>query len=201
MSRRQLVPYWASSLVLVFFWIGQAASDEPERPASSQTCGSQVADQDATTPEKTATECDDSNPATEDKCVAGKCLSEPVVACPCASEFTAAVAAYNARPDAPLTAWLGCNDEVAGVGGLIGYATKASPAPPGSLTVILVARGRWSYGHGIARSCEAWTYDGLAGDWGRPPLGEPTHGRYSKISQKEVLACAALIRTTAVCPS
>lgn len=127
--------------------------------------------------------------------------SNPVVSCPCASEFTAAVAEYNEKAGEPLTAWLACSNEVAGVGGLIGYATKASPDPPGSLTVILVSRGRWSYGRGIARACEAWTYNGLAGDWGRPPLGEPTHGGHSKISQSEVLACEALIRTTAVCPN
>lgn len=138
------------------------------------------------------TTSDDSDPATEDK---------PVASCPCASEFAAAVAAYDARPGAPLTAWLGCSNEIAGTGGRIGYATKASPESPGWVTVILVARGRWSYGHGIARSCEAWTYNGLAGDWGRPPLGKPTHGQHKPISESEVQACEALIRATAACPN
>lgn len=124
----------------------------------------------------------------------------PVVACPCASEYAAAVVAFNERSGDPLAKWIGCETYVSGTAGLIGYTTKADPRPPGWYTVILVSKGRWGYGHGIQRRCEAWSYGGLAGDWGRPPLGEPTHGGRGRISQEEVLACTRLIKETAGCP-
>ena len=125
----------------------------------------------------------------------------PAVICPCASEYAAAVVAYNERGGAPLTEWRACEVEVSGVGGRIGYATKADPQPPNWVTVILVSKGRWGYGHGIARRCEAWTYQGLAGDWGRPPLGAPTHGGHEHLSEAEILACTDLIAATAKCPN
>lgn len=123
----------------------------------------------------------------------------PEVACPCASEFAAAVGTFNERSGDPLTQWAGCETQVSGKGGLIGYATKADPQPPGWFTVILVSKGRWGYGRGIQRRCEAWSYGGLAGDWGRPPLGEPTHGGRGGISEEEVLACTRVIKETAKC--
>lgn len=124
----------------------------------------------------------------------------PAVACPCASEYATAVAEYNKRPGDPLIQWTGCHVEVSGTEGLIGYAAKPAPEPPGAMTVILVSKGRWGYGHGIQRRCEAWAYNGLAGDWGRPPLGEPTHGGKARISEDEIKACTRLIRETAKCP-
>lgn len=124
----------------------------------------------------------------------------PAKPCPCASEYAAAVLEFNKRTGDPLAKWIGCEVAVSGTDGLIGYAAKADPQPPGWFTVILVSKGRWGYGHGIQRRCEAWSYGGLAGDWGRPPLGEPTHGGRGRISEEEILACSRLIRETAKCP-
>ena len=124
----------------------------------------------------------------------------PAVACPCASEYAAAVRAFNERPGDPLTQWQGCHREVSGTEGLIGYATKPDTKPPGYMTVILVSKGRWGYGRGIQRRCEAWSYGGLAGDWGRPPLGDATHGSQGHISEDEIKACSRLIQETAKCP-
>jgi len=124
----------------------------------------------------------------------------PVVACPCASEYAAAVGAFNERPGDPLAKWVGCETQVSGTDGLIGYATKVDSKPPGYMTLILVSKGRWGYGHGIQRRCEAWAYNGLAGDWGRPPLGDATHGNHGRISEDEIRACTRLIRETAKCP-
>ena len=190
------------------------ATDPTTKSDSSRPCGVPVADNESIpasgTPKADPAICDDSNPATNDKCVAGACVNEPVSECPCVDEYAAAVAAYNARNGAPLTAWLDCDDTIAGVGGRIAYATKSDPEPPDWVTVILVAKGRWGYGYGISRLCEAWTYNGVAGDFGRPPVGKPTphpdgpyfsYGRHAHLSTEEVLACEQLIRATTVCPN
>lgn len=126
-----------------------------------------------------------------------------VATCPCVSEYAAAVRAFNELPGAPLTTWLRCEHIIAGYGGLIGYMTKEVTEPSKWMTVILVSKGHWGYGHALQtfqRRCEAWMYEGLAGDYGRPPLGPPDHGGHGGLSKAEVRACARVIETTAKCP-
>lgn len=48
----------------------------------------------------------------------------PAVACPCASEYAAAVVEFNERSGDPLAKWVGCETRVSGTDGLIGYATS-----------------------------------------------------------------------------
>jgi len=217
MNTQLFMRYWLPGLVLLCLWIDPAAGDAPN--GKTNTC--QVPDiaagndsDDATdTPKEGLSDCNDSDPTTDDACVAGTCVNKPAVTCPCADDYAAAVAAYDARPGAPLTAWLGCDESIAGTGGRIAHATKSDPDPTDQywdwVTVILVAKGRWGYGHGVSRLCEAWTYRGLAGDFGRPPLGQPTpdamgpvyvYGRHAHLSAAEISACEQLIRATRNCP-
>lgn len=126
----------------------------------------------------------------------------PAATCPCVNEYAAAVRAFNELPGAPLTTWLRCSDMAAGYGGLIGYMTKEHAQPDRWMTVILVSKGRMGYGKKIeiVRRCQAWMYEGLAGDYGRPPLGPPDYGGHAGLSKAEVQACARVIEATAKCP-
>lgn len=219
MNTQSFMRHWLPGLALLCLWIDPAAGGAPNGKFNTCQVPDIAADNysdDATdTPEKAPATCDDSDPATDDKCVAGACVNEPVVACPCADEYAAAVAAYDARPGALLTAWLGCDESIAGTGGRIAYATKEDPDPTGKhmdwVTVILVAKGRWGYGRGITRLCEAWTYRGLAGDFARPPLDpyrsapgpagpQFVYSRHAHLSAAEISACAELIQATRNCP-
>lgn len=222
MNKQLFMRHCLPGLVLLCLWIDPAAGDAPS--GKSNICqvpdigADSDSDDETDTPEKVSASCDDSDQATDDKCVAGACVNAPVVACPCAEDYAAAVAAYDARPGDPLSTWLACDQSSvggSGVGGLVAYATKSDPDPTQKymdwVTVILVAKGRWGYGRGIARLCEAWTYRGLAGDFGRPPLDpfrsapgpagpQFVYGRHAHLSAPEISSCAELIRATRNCP-
>jgi hypothetical protein len=143
--------------------------------------------------------CDDSDPATIDRCVAGECVYEPVVKCPCADDFAAAVAAYDSRSGASLrNEWEVCSIPRGGVGKygtLIFKFDALAPMEIGRTTQLHLDASRGNFRR-IAY-CSASVSADRSTRLGGPFLFGPAI--HEKLSDAERSACEALIRTIAGC--
>ena len=220
MNSRSCLRYGLVGAISLCMWIGSAAADVPgaeseNDPASGlnprESCGAPVADQAQdiaaddgndqmdSKPVQDPANCDDSDPATSDRCVAGECINEPVVTCPCADDFAAAVAAYDSRSGAPLrTEWEVCSTPRGGVGKYGASMFKFDALAPmeiGRTTHIHLDASRGGFRRIAYCSASVGVDRNIR--LGGPFLYGPAI--HEKLSDAERSACEILIRTIAGC--
>lgn len=186
-------------------------NDPPTGLIPRESCGTPVADQVQTVTAVAGNDqldsrsvqdpanCDDSNPATIDRCVAGECVNEPVVACPCADDFAAAVAVYDSRGGVPNQAeWEVCSIPRGGVGKHGAGAFKfdaLAPMESGRMTQLHLDASRGNFRR--IKYCSASVSANRNIRLGGPFLFGPAI--HEKLSDAELSACETLIRTIAGC--
>lgn len=222
MNSRSCLPYGLMGAISLCMSIGSLAgdlpgaedeSDPPSELIPRETCGAPIADHvqklaaadgndqlDSNSAQDPAN-CDDSDPATIDRCVAGECVNEPVTRCPCADDFAAAVTAYDSRGGVPKHAeWEVCSVPRGGVGkrGASRFKFDAlAPMENGRTTQIHLdaSRGNFRRIKYCSASVAVWDRSiHVGGPW---LFGPAIH---EKISDAELSACETLIRTIAGCP-
>lgn len=145
---------------------------------------------------------DETSRTDEDKKVDLPAASETAIKCPCADDFAAAVAAYDARPGNPVhPEWEVCSVPRGSVGKYGAHTTKfdaLTPAHEGRTTSMFLnaAKRRTLWGTRPVE-CSAWVIADT-------PSGVPKNifslAVRDKLSDAELAACETLIRAIAKCP-
>ena len=137
----------------------------------------------------------------DDKKIDPPAASEAAVKCPCADDFAAAVAAYDARPGTPVhPVWEVCSVPRGSVGKYGAHMAKfdaLTPAHEGRTTSIFLnaAKRRTLWGTRPVE-CSAWVMIDTPGV-PKSLVNPPVRG---KLTDAELADCEARIRAIANCP-
>jgi len=191
MNTRPFLRYWLPGVVILCLSIGCASPVAENQSVPESGAAKEV-----------SSDCDDSNPATNDNCVAGMCVNEPIVTCPCADDFAAAVTIYDARSGIPMRPVSDvCSDPRGSVGKYVSITAKfdaLTPSETGRTTQMFLGAFRsWTFWGTHPISCSAWVFVDSWSSKNSTLFGIAIH---KGLSDAELATCESLIRKIAHCP-